>query len=150
MRTRARRLTVATVATVAAGGLAVPACAPVHSTAFRTSTTAYAPNTGAVYVSGARDPVGGAEVGDVQASGVASIEYLIPEIVARTAQLGGNYARVDRITTRYEVQIRPYSYSYNCGSPRFPISCAGTSYRPEEVGLTVVQGRAFRVESTPR
>ncbi len=120
-------------------------CSTVRSSAVPTGSLRLAPYRGRVTVSATRDPPGGAEVGVVEATGGATIEEVIPELVERVALLGGNYARIDRIVTRYQWVAQPVTQTYQCGSFRFPTYCTRTYMQNQEVATLHATGRAFRV-----
>lgn len=120
-------------------------CAPVRSVAVPTGGARHTPYRGPVRVVATRDPVGGVEVGVVEATGGATIEEVIPELVSRVAQLGGNVARIDHIATRYQWVSQPVTQSYQCGSFRFPTMCQRTYMQTQEVATMRATGRAFRV-----
>lgn len=122
-------------------------CSTVRSYGIPTSDQRRAPHRGPVAVSATRDPPEGEELGAVEASGVTTIEEIVPEFMARVAQLGGNYARIDRIATRFEWVLRPVTRTYQCGTYRFPSYCTSTYYQNEEVPTLRATGRAFRVGS---
>ncbi len=130
-------------------GCAAMGCLGVHSVAMPTTSLRHRPFRGHVTVSLTRDPPGGAEVGVVEASSVASsvatVDEVIPELIERVAQLGGNYARIDRIVTRYEWVSQPVTQSYQCGTFRFPNYCTRTYMQQHEVATLRATGRAFRV-----
>lgn len=123
----------------------ISACAPVRSVAVPTGDVRHTPYRGHVTVSATRDPVGGTEIGAVEATGGATIEDVIPELVARVAQLGGNYARIDHIATRYQWVSQPVMQSYQCGTFRFPSYCQRTVMQTQEIATLRATGRAFRV-----
>ncbi len=100
----------------------------------------YAPNQGPLWVSAVRLPMGANEVGVVEASGTATIEELMREFTHRAAMLGGNFAKVDRIATRFEMVTQSQSYSYACGRT----TCSGTRTVTVEVATTQVVGRAMQ------
>lgn len=120
-------------------------CSTVHSAAIPSTNVRYAPHQGPVTVSATTDPPEGTQLGEVMASGMTTIEEVVPELVTRTAQLGGNYTRIDELSTRYQWMTRPVTQTYNCGSYRFPMTCTRTYYQQEEVGVLTARGRAFRV-----
>ncbi|MFO0652283.1 MAG: hypothetical protein U0326_39050 [Polyangiales bacterium] len=120
-------------------------CAPFRSVAVPTGGEHHAPYRGHVTVSATRDPPGGREVGVVEVTGGATIDEVIPEVIARVAQLGGNYARIDHIATRYQWVSQPVTQSYQCGSFRFPTYCQRTYMQTQEVATMRATGRAFRV-----
>ncbi len=117
----------------------------MRSIAVPTGDARHSPYRGRVTVSATRDPVGGAEIGAVEATGGATIDEVIPELVARVAQLGGNYARIDHIATRYQWVTHPVMQSYQCGSFRFPSYCQRTVMQTQEIATLRATGRAFRV-----
>lgn len=120
-------------------------CSSLRSSAIPTGSVRHRPYQGHVSVSLTRDPPGGVELGVVEASSYTTIEEVVPEFVERVAGLGGNYARIDRIFTRYQWVTRPVQQSYNCGSVRFPMYCSRTYYQQEEIATLHAAGRAFRV-----
>lgn len=80
-------------------------------------------------------PAGATELGIVEAhsSQNVSLESLIPEFAAAAGRMGGNYAKIDRISTKFEIQalIMP------CGQP------GKTCAHSVEVPTVQIQGRAF-------
>jgi hypothetical protein len=100
-----------------------------------------------VTVSLTRDPVSATELGIVEATSATTIEDVVPEFVERVAQLGGDYARIDTISTRYEWVSRPVMQSYNCGSARYPSYCTRTVWQNDEIATLRATGRAFRTRS---
>lgn len=124
--------------------LALAACAAVRSTALPATGVRLAPHRGRVAVSLTRDPAAGVELGRVEATTYSTVDDLVPEFVERVAGLGGDYARIDELGTRYEWQWRPVTSTYNCGSFRFPMTCARTYMVQEEVATLRAVGRAFR------
>ena len=133
------------IAFVFALASALAACSAVRSSALPTSPLRLAPHRGAVAVSLTRDPPGGVELGRFEATTYSTVDELIPEVVERVAGLGGDFARVDEIGTRFDWVTRPVTSSYNCGTFRFPMTCTRTSMVNEEVATLRAVGRAFRV-----
>lgn len=125
--------------------LAAAACSPVRSSAVPTTAWRLAPHRGPVAVSATRDPAEGVLLGTVEASGPSTIDEVLPEFVSRVAQLGGDFARVDEVRTRFEWVQRPVMQQYNCGSFRFPMMCTRQFMQSDEVATLLVRGRAFRV-----
>lgn len=125
------------------------ACTSTRSSAAPTATLHRAPHRGAVTVSLTRDPPGGVELGRVEASTLGTVDELIPEFVERVASLGGNYARIDELGTRFEWQWRPVTSTYNCGTFRFPMTCTRTYMVHEEVATLRAVGRAFYRPRSP-
>ena len=128
---------------------ASPACATVRSHALPTTSLHLAPHRGRVAVSLTRDPPAGVELGRVEATTYASVDDLVPEFVERVAGLGGDYARIDELSTRYEWQWRPVTSTYNCGSFRYPVTCTRSYMVHEEVATLRAAGRAFRTAGAP-
>jgi hypothetical protein len=128
--------------------LASSGCVMTRSSAVPSSAAAgLAPQAlDAVQVRATTVPEGARELGLVEANGLGAAE--LPDIVAefrqRVAVLGGNYAKVDRIASKFEMQTQMYTYT--CGKS----TCTGT--RQVEVRTTSVLGRAFLIEksTTPR
>jgi hypothetical protein len=98
-----------------------------------------------VAVSATRDPVSATEIGVIEASGSATIDDVMEEFVERVAQMGGNYARVDRFSTNFDWVVRPVTQNYNCGSMSYPATCQQTNWQQNQVTSVRVVGRAFRV-----
>lgn len=97
----------------------------------------------AVQVRALAVPEGARELGLVEANGLGAAELpdIVEEFRQRVARLGGNYAKVDRIASKFEMQTQTYTYS--CGKS----TCTGT--RQVEVRTTSVLGRAFLIEKSP-
>ena len=92
-----------------------------------------------------RDPEGGAQLGVVQADGSPSkLAEIASKFAEQVSKIGGNVAKVDHISTRFEIVTRTESYSYACGTNNQ--QCRGTRTVSNEVGTTQMVGRAFRVE----
>lgn len=88
-------------------------------------------------------PEGATDLGVVEANGLggSTIEDVVAEFRLRVASLGGNYAKVDSVKTKFETVTQ--TYSYTCGKS----TCTGM--RSVEVSTLSVLGRAFQVEVTP-
>ena len=132
---------------VLAMSLAALGCASVSSSAIVTGVR-YLPNTGPVGFSALQVPAGASEVGIVQAVGTATIVELVPEFIQRAAVIGGNFALLESVRTRFETVARPYSYSYRCGY-RSRNTCWRQGFRSHEIAYTELVGRAFRVSGAP-
>jgi hypothetical protein len=92
-------------------------------------------------------PSNARELGVVQAhSDQTDITRLMPEFVSRVASLGGNFGKIDDITTTYEMRTVTTTQSYSCGSVNAPRSCMRTVTSTVEVPTTRVLGRAFEVD----
>jgi hypothetical protein len=154
--------------------LSIPgACATAHSSALATGPTTAAPH-GVVSVLLSRNPLHADELGIIEAHGTrpgTSLEKILDEFRSRVESLGGDVARVDAFSTRYEIVSEPYTYECGYtetttetrtessvgpdGSPTTStvmvpvtqyVSRTCTGYRSEEVAVLTVTGRAFRSE----
>lgn len=92
-------------------------------------------------------PPGAVELGVVQATGVGAVDEIMPEFLAEVARLGGNYGKIDGVATSFDNQMRTRNESYNCGTPQAYRMCNRTITSTEEVAITRILGRAYRVES---
>jgi hypothetical protein len=91
-------------------------------------------------------PANGRELGVVQAhSDRTDIRMLVPEFVARVGALGGNFGKIDDITTTYEMRTTTSMQSYSCGTANAPMTCMRSVTNTVEVPTTRVLGRAFEV-----
>lgn len=118
-------------------------CSTVSGSAIGTSGASLAPNSGPVQLLTLSTPPGAAEVGIIQARGRAHVDELAPEFVAQAARLGAEIAKVDAVTTKFEMVHMTESYSYKCGQS----NCTGTRSVMREVATTQMVGRAFRRRS---
>lgn len=126
--------------------LSMAACAEVKTSAVPTSAAA-SPYQGVVEVRATTIPPGARELGIVEAHGPnTSIDKLVPELEKRVARMGGNFAKIDQIKTRYQMTTEPETYSYECGK----VTCTGTRTVPIEIATTSVLGRAFLVKEPQR
>ena len=92
-------------------------------------------------------PEGAAQVGIVEARGAAGIDALVPELIQRTREVGGNYAVIDHVQTRFEYFQTLENYQYPCAGPMRPsMYCTGSRPVSNEVMVTRIVARAFRVE----
>lgn len=124
------------------------ACHHVRSSGTATGRAA-PPNAGEVVVRATDVPEGALQVGVAQAYGTESIELLVPAFAKRVGALGGNFGKIDDITTKFETRTWTESYTYSCGTQQAPRQCTGTRTKSGEVATTTVVGRAFRVEGQP-
>ena len=125
---------------------ALAGCASVSSSALSSGTGA-PPWTGAMFLSITQPPPAGAiEVGVAEASGPTTIDELVPELMQRSRDLGGNYVLVQSIQTRFEVITLTRLETYNCGTVQTPQTCTRTVTTTEELPVTQMIARAFRVE----
>ncbi|MDB4946522.1 MAG: hypothetical protein JWP97_6056 [Labilithrix sp.] len=129
-------------------GLALTGCSSVGGSALRTGPVSLPSYVGAVAVYAVgQAPPGAVDLGVVEvhaAQQEATIETLMPQFVARVAQIGGNVAVVDGVRARFEVvgrsQVESFYYTCNMGS-----TCGGTRvYQAnEEVMIVSVFGHAY-------
>jgi hypothetical protein len=127
--------------------VAVAGCEPpVVSSAVPSSAAQLGAPVRPVMLSSLGVPPGARELGLVQAhSNQTDIRKIMPEFVARVASLGGNFGKVDDITTSYEMQTVTTTQSYSCGTPNAPNTCTRVVTSQVEVPTTRVLGRAFEV-----
>lgn len=123
-------------------------CSSVRASGVPTGAMRLPPRTGPVAVYAAGYPVGGVDLGVVEAraaQGEANVETLLPVFVRKVAQLGGNAAVVERVEAQFDVttHIHVESYTYPCGY----YTCVGTRSYPVtgEVVTLVMRGRAVSV-----
>jgi hypothetical protein len=123
------------------------ACEPaVISGAVPTSAAHLAVAGRPIWLSSLSVPPIGRELGIVQAhSNQTDIQKIVPEFVARVAALGGNFGKIDDITTTYEMQTTTSMQSYSCGTASAPMTCMRSVTTTVEVPTTRVLGRAFEV-----
>lgn len=121
---------------------------PVRATAIPMGGAPARYHSGPVVLLALRDPPSGETLGEVQVEGGATLEEAMPAFIERVRLLGGNVARVDRVTPRVGVRAVTDYIQSNCGSYRFPIPCTRPYMRNVEVIDLRVEGRAFRVEAT--
>ncbi len=104
----------------------------------------------AVRISALVVPPGAEELGIVQAHTVGgTIEDAMPEFRAQVAGLGGDFGKVNDITTKFEIQTRTRNETYNCGTSDKPRSCTRTVTENAEVATTRILGKAYRLNATP-
>lgn len=123
------------------------ACGP-RSSAIRTSPNRYARNEGAMWLTATRVPQSAEQVGFIEAhsSGRIGIDEVMPAFVDRAADIGGNVAVVDRVQHRFQWRSSTQTYTYSCGSGKYPQTCTGTRIVNTEVATVYIQGRAFRAQ----
>jgi hypothetical protein len=83
----------------------------------------------------------------LQALGRASIVELAREFQQQSAKVGGDLAKVDEITSKFEMVTTTETYSYSCGSTNAPATCTGTRTVTKEICTTQMVGRAFSTEA---
>ena len=122
------------------------ACAPaVISSAVPTAPGLAVPGR-PVVLSSLRVPPNARELGIVQAhSNQTDIQRIVPEFVGKVAALGGNYGKIDDVTTTYQMRTTTSVQSYSCGTANAPMTCTRTVTTTVEVPTTRVLGRAFEV-----
>ncbi len=126
---------------------AAAACNPVRGSSVRSGPRAAAPTDAKNVRLVALDvPEGAVEVGIIQARGTASIDRLHQEFRNQCAKVGGNLAKVDKVTTDFEMQTMTQTQTYNCGTPQAPSTCSRMVTQNVEVATTQIQGRAFVLE----
>ncbi len=91
-------------------------------------------------------PEGASELGIVQAHTVqGSIEDALPEFREQVAQLGGDFGKIDDVGTKFEIQTRTRTESYNCGTSDKPNTCTRTVTENVELATTRIMGKAYRL-----
>ena len=127
--------------------LAAVGCEPrVVSSAVPTSAARLGQPPRPVWLSSLAVPPQARELGVVQAhSDQTDIRRIVPEFVARVSALGGNFGKIDDITTTYEFHTVTSHQTYSCGSVNAPRTCSRTVTSQVEVPTTRVLGRAFEV-----
>lgn len=104
----------------------------------------------AVRISALVVPSGAEELGIVQAhTAGGTIEDAMPEFRAQVAGLGGDFGKVNDITTKFEIQTRTRNETYNCGTSDKPRSCTRTVTENAEIATTRILGKAYRLGATP-
>ena len=131
------------------------ACGPHvegHAVATHTAADVRHVDASAVRVSALRVPDGAAELGIVQAHTVGgSIEDAMPEFREQVATLGGDFGKVNDVSTSYEMTTRTRTETYNCGTSDKPRSCTRTVTEQVELVTTRVLGKAYRLGApTPK
>ena len=129
------------------------ACGPHvegHAVATHSPADARLVDASAVRISALAVPEGASELGIVQAHVIqGSIENAMPEFREQVARLGGDFGKVNDVSTNFELQTRTQHESYNCGTSDKPRTCTRTVTRTVEVATTRIIGKAYRV-SAPR
>src|SRR5450432_4188811 len=102
---------VALVVLVALGALAfVSGCSTASGSAVRTGPLHLAPNVGPIALYATGVPVGARELGVVEAHAYGEdgdVETLLPVLVQKTAQLGGNGVVIDGVHADFRIVDRP-------------------------------------------
>lgn len=123
-------------------------CSTIRASAVPTGPIRLPPRSGPVAIYAAGYPVGGVDLGIVEARAAqseANVETLLPVFVTKVAQLGGNAAVIEGVEARFDVttHVHVESYSYPCGY----YTCVGTRTYPVagEVMTVIMRGRAVSV-----
>lgn len=125
------------------------ACGPHvegHAVATRTAADGRYIDASAVRVSVLQVPAGAGELGIVQAHTVGgSIEDAMPEFREQVASLGGDFGKVNEVSTSFEMTMRTRTESYNCGTSDKPRNCTRTVMEQVELATTRILGKAYRL-----
>lgn len=133
---------------VVLAGLALASCSSVGGSAIRTGPVQLPAYSGpvAIYPTGTPPP-GAVDLGVVEvhaAQQEATVDTLLPQFVAKVAQIGGNVAVIEGIRARFEMMGRTHveTFYYTCGAG---FTCAGTRvYSANDELMTVsIFGRAM-------
>ncbi len=129
--------------------VALGACGPYvegHAVATHTAGDVRHVDASQVRVSALAVPEGATELGIVQAHVIqGSIEDAMPEFREQVAELGGDFGKVSDVTTKFEMQTRTRTETYNCGTSDKPRSCTRTVTEVVEVSTTRILGKAYRL-----
>jgi hypothetical protein len=101
---------------------------------------------GRMWVSAMSIPPQAIQLGTVQASGIETIDGLMPKFMEEVARIGGNFGKVDLVSTSFDMRTYMESYTYNCGAGGQFRQCHGMRSRTGEVATTRILGRAFRIQ----
>lgn len=125
----------------------LPGCSTIHSSSVRTANSPGA-YTGAVTVRSLEEPVQGQPLGIVQTSAVVGGRDEFPAVIAafaaEAAAVGGDLAKIDRLSVTFEIVTVMVTQSYSCGTQNAPRTCTRTVPRQQEVATLNVVGRSFR------
>lgn len=133
---------------LAALGLSLASCSSVGGSAIRTGPVQLPAYSGpvAIYPTGTPPP-GAVDLGVVEVHAMqqeATVDTLLPQFVAKVAQIGGNVAVIEGIRARFEMMGRTHveTFYYTCGGG---FTCAGTRvYAANDELMTVsIFGRAM-------
>jgi hypothetical protein len=129
-------------------GLSLAGCSSVGGSAIRTGPVQLPAYSGpvAIYSTGT-PPQGAVDLGVVEvhaAQQEATVDTLLPQFVARVAQIGGNVAVIEGIRARFEMMGRTHveTFYYTCGAG---FTCAGTRVYAanDEMMIVSIFGRAM-------
>lgn len=134
------------------GAMALGGCSSVGGSAIRTGPVQMPAYSGpvAIYSTGVPPP-GAVDLGVVEvhaAQQEATIDTLLPQFVAKVAQIGGNVALIEGVRARFEVVGRTHveTYYYTCG---MGATCAGQRVYAanDEVMVVSMVGRAMTTQA---
>lgn len=128
--------------------LALAGCSSVGGSAIRTGPVQLPAYSGPVSIySMGQPPPGAVDLGVVEvhaAQEEATVDTLLPQFVARVAQIGGNVAVIEGIRARFELAGRHHveTFYYTCG---LGATCAGTRVysTTDEIMVVSMFGRAM-------
>ena len=136
------------------GVFVLAGCSSVGGSAIRTGPVSMPSYSGAVAIySNGKAPPGAVDLGVVEVHATqqeGTVDTLLPQFVAKAAQIGGNVAVIDGVRARFEVlgraQVETFYYTCNFGS-----TCSGTRVYSanEEVMIVSIFGRAFSTSAVP-
>jgi hypothetical protein len=119
-------------------------CTAIRSAAIPTGPLRFPARTGSVFLYTLDPPEVGIEIGYVEVLGSgddATIEELLPVLVERVAQVGGDAAYLESVRTEFSPGLPTPSNVY--GSP------PSTSQSSSNTVSLVLRGRAYRVQVEP-
>jgi hypothetical protein len=134
------------LAAIALVALGLGACHAGRASAVLVAAEAPEAFRGVVVVS-TIPPRGAHEVAIVQAVGEAGLEDLVETLKRKVAAVGGDWAVIDDVRTKFAVITYTESYTYSCGTTQSPRTCSGTRLAQREVATTTIDGHAFRTRT---
>ena len=138
-------------AALVAAAAALASCSSVGGSAIRTGPVQLPAYAGpvAIYAMG-QAPAGAVDLGVVEvhaAQQEATVETLLPQLVRKVAQIGGNVAVIDGTRARFELAGRSHveTFYYTCG---MGATCAGTRVYTtnDEIMVVSMFGRAMTTQ----
>ncbi|MEO8798686.1 MAG: hypothetical protein ABI551_12440 [Polyangiaceae bacterium] len=121
-------------------------CSTARGSAVRTGDLRLPPNIGPISVYATEIPTGARELGVVEAHAYGEdgdVETLLPVLLQKTAQLGGNGVVIDGVHADFRIVDRPRveTFAYPCGWR----TCVSTRVysAAEEVMIVSMHGRAL-------
>jgi hypothetical protein len=116
----------------------------------RTADDVQVVDASSVRVSVLTVPEGAGELGIVQARTTqGNIEDAMPEFRAQVARLGGDFGKINNVSTKFETETRTRNESYNCGTADKPQTCTRTVTEDVEISTTAIIGKAYRLGAAP-